>query len=137
MMKTTLIGLEQNSNMQQMGETREPMSKDCWMQAQELASKYSEKMKRDFWILYAGKPHRTIPNAIVCGWEVIARRPPTAMVGVLVFKWTHKDQALSVDSYMSLPPDVPISESELSKDSKDFISSLAVAGQKSGSILLA
>lgn len=135
-MKTTIVG-EQNSNMQQMGETREPMAKDCWEQAQTLANKYADKLKYDFWVLYAGKPHASIPNAIVCGWEVIAKRPPTAMVGVLVFKWTHKDKALSVDTDLSLPYDVPISTFEMSNQLIDFTPSIAIAGKKSGSILLA
>ena len=135
-MKTTIIGT-QNSNMQQMGETREPMSFDCWQQAQELAGKYAEKMKRDFWILFAGKPHSQHQHAIVCGWEVIAKRPPVPMVGVLVFRWSHRDQALSVDTVMSLPYDVPISETEMSKRPEDFTPSIAEAGKWSGSILLA
>ncbi len=123
--------------MQQMGETREPMSKDCWGDACRLAEKYSEKFQRDFWVMFAAKPHQTVKNGIVMGWEVIAKRPPAAMVGVMVFKWIHKDQRLIVETDLSLPYDIPLDEEELSRDSKDIIETVAKSAKKSGSILLA
>lgn len=123
--------------MQLMGETREPMARDCWTDANRLAEMYAKTLKRDFWVLYAAKPHVQQNNAIVAGWEVIAKRPPQAMVGVLVFKWDNKDRKLTVETDLSLPYDVPISESELSRDSKDVIATVAAAAKKSGSILLA
>ncbi len=123
--------------MQEMGETREPMSKDCWEDANRLAEMYSEKLEGDFWILFAAKPHVNQPNALVMGWEVIAKRPPKAMVGVMVFKWCSADKRLEVETDLSLPFDVPLSETELSSDSKDVIASVARSAQKSGSILLA
>lgn len=136
-METTLIGQKRNSNMQEMGETREPMARDCWSDAQRLAELYSKQLKHDFWVLYAAKPHVKDPNAIVAGWEVIAKRPPRAMVGVLVFKWCHEEQRLMVETDLCLPYDVPISETELSNDSKDFVPTIEQAAKKSGSILLA
>jgi hypothetical protein len=123
--------------MQEMGETREPMAFDCWTDAQKLAEMYSKQLKHDFWVLYAAKPHVTIKNGIVAGWNVISRRPPQAMVGVLVFKWSHKDQELTVDTRLSLPYDIPISETEMSKCSKDYVPTMEEAAKKSGSILLA
>ncbi len=136
-MQTTLIGEKRNSNMQEMGETREPMASDCWSDAQRLAEMYSHKLNRDFWIMYAAKPHTQNKNAVVAGWEVIARRPPAAMVGVMVFKWDHQCRKLEVEADLCLPYDVPLSEEELSRDSKDVIASVAQAAKKSGSILLA
>lgn len=136
-METTLIGQKRNSNMQEMGETREPMARDCWSDANRIAEMYSKQFNHDFWVLYAAKPHTTIPNRIVAGWEVVAKRPPGAMVGVLVFKWNHQEKRLSVEADISLPYDVPISESELSTDAKDFVPTVAEAAKKSGSILLA
>lgn len=136
-MQTTLIGQKRNSNMQEMGETREPMAADCWTDANRLADMYSKSMKHDFWILYAAKPHVKNKNAIVAGWNVIAKRPPEAMVGVLVFKWDHVEQRLTVDEELSLPYDIPISEAEMSKSSKDVILTVGQAAKKSGSILLA
>lgn len=123
--------------MQEMGETREPMARDCWTDAQNLANKYSKSLQHDFWILYAAKPHVYNKNALVAGWEVIAKRPPTAMVGVLVFKWDHRDKRLSVEHDLSLPYDVPLSDAELSKRSADYTPTLERAAKKSGSILLA
>jgi hypothetical protein len=136
-MQTTLIGEKRNSNMQEMGETREPMARDCWTDAQRLAEKYSKSLKHDFWVLYAAKPHVREKNAIVAGWEVIAKRPPQAMVGVLVFKWSHKEKRLEVEPDLCLPYDVPISESEMSTRPEDFIPSVYQAAKKSGSILIA
>jgi len=136
-METTLIGQKRHSGMQEMGETREPMASDCWADAQRLADLYAKKMGRDFWVLYAAKPHVKQPNAVVAGWEVIAKRPPRAMVGVLVFKWSHADQRLEVEPDLCLPFDVPISEAEMSKSSKDYVPTLENAAKKSQSILLA
>lgn len=136
-METTLIGQKRNSNMQEIGETREPMAFDCWADANRLAESYAKKMNRDFWILFAAKPHVHQKNALVMGWEVIAKRPPQAMVGVMVFKWVHKDKRLIVETDLSLPFDVPISESEMSTSSKDYVPTVGEAAKKSGSILLA
>ena len=123
--------------MQEMGETREPMARDCWADAQRLADLYSKKLNRDFWVLYAAKPHVKYQGACVAGWEVIAKRPPAAMVGVLVFKWCHADQNLVVEPDLCLPYDVPISEAEMSTQAKDHIPTVEEAAKKSGSILLA
>jgi len=136
-METTLIGQKRHSGMQEMGETREPMAVDCWMDAQRLAHSYADKLQHDFWILYAAKPHQQHERACVAGWEVIAKRPPGAMVGVLVFKWNHVDQALEMEPDLCLPYDIPISETELSLSEKDFIPSIAKAAKKSNSIILA
>ena len=123
--------------MQEMGETREPMARDCWRDAQILAEKYDKMLDHDFWVLFAGKPHVKFHNAIVCGWEVIAKRPPAPMVGVLVFRWDKKEKRLVVEPDLCLPYDVPVSESELSMSSKDHFGSIEQAAKKSGSILLA
>jgi hypothetical protein len=135
-MRTTLL-TPRNSNMQEMGETREPMARDCWMDAQRLAEKYADKLKHDFWVLYAAKPHVKEPNTVVAGWEVIAKRPPAAMVGVLVFKWDHSEKRLCVEPDLCLPYDVPISETEMSTRREDYVPTLEQAAKKSGSILLA
>lgn len=136
-MNTTIFGEKRNSNMQEMGETREPMARDFWEDAQRLARSYAEKLQRDFWVLGAAKPHVFQKNALVMGWEVVAKRPPKAMVGVMVFKWVHRDQMLRVEKDLSLAYDVPLSEAELSTRSEDFIPTMAEAAKQSGSILVA
>ena len=136
-MQTTLIGQKKNSNMQEMGETREPMARDCWADANRLAESYAKKLNRDFWVLHASKPHVRQKNTLVAGWEVIAKRPPRAMVGVLVFKWNNTDKRLEVESDLCLPYDVPISEQEMSSKKEDFVPTIAEAAKKSESILLA
>lgn len=136
-MQTTLIGEKRHSGMQQMGETREPMSQDCWHDAQELARKYADVLSRDFWVLYAAKPHVHQGNAIVAGWEISVKRPPAPMVGVLVFRWDHKQRALEVETDLCLPYDVPISEAEMSHKPEDIVASVGKTAKKSGAILLA
>lgn len=136
-MQTTIIGQKKHSGMQEMGETREPMARDCWGDANRLAEMYDKKMGRDFWVLYAAKPHTQHQHAIVAGWEVIAKRPPAPMVGVLVFKWSHADKRLTVETDLSLPYDVPLSDAELSTSNKDVVHTLGETAKKSGSILLA
>jgi hypothetical protein len=136
-MQTTLIGGKRHSGQQLMGETREPMSSDCWNDAQNLAEKYAEILKKDFWILYAAKPHTRHGHAIVAGWDIQVKRPPSAMVGVLTFRWCHAEKRLVVEPELCLPYDVPISEAEMSKKSADYFPSMASAAKKSGGILLA
>ncbi len=136
-METTLIGQKRNSNMQEMGETREPMARDCWGDANRLAETYSKQFSHDFWVLYAAKPHMYDKKAVVAGWEVIARRPPQAMVGVLVFKWNSQDKRLEVEHDLCLPYDVPVSETEMSRSKGDYVPTIEQAARKSGSILLA
>lgn len=135
-MQTTVIG-KPNSNMQQMGETREPMARDCWDDANRLAETYAKVMNRDFWVLYAAKPHVAHAKTIVAGWEVVAKRPPKPILGVLVFKWLHADKRLIVEADLCLPYDVPISEAEMSKDPIDRIESIEETAKKSQVILLA
>jgi hypothetical protein len=136
-MRTTVPEIKPNSNCQEMGETREPMAYDCWQDAHRLAHLYNRVLQRDFWVLFAAKPHVKNRNSIVMGWDVTVKRPPQAMVGVMVFKWSYKDQCLTVEADLSLPYDVPLSDEELSRNDKDFVPSVARAAEKSGSILLA
>jgi len=136
-METTLVGQKRNSNMQEMGETREPMAYDCWMDAHRFAQNYARSFDRDFWVLYAAKPHIKHQNAIVAGWHACIKRPPKAMVGVLVFKWKCKDKRLVVEPDLCLPYDVPISEAEMSQNKQDHIPTIEEAAKKSQSILLA
>lgn len=113
------------------------MAFDCWTDANRLAEMYSKKLEGDFWVLFAAKPHVKMPNGIVMGWEVIAKRPPQAMVGVMVFKWNSADKKLEVETDLSLPFDIPLSESELSTNKADVITTVGNAAKQSGSILLA
>lgn len=133
---TTIVGQKPHSGMQQMGETRDPMAVDCWEDAHRIAVNYSKMFGQDLWILFAAKPHTSIENGIVMGWEVCVKRPPAPMLGVMVFQWSYKDQILTVDP-LSLPYDVPISESEMSTSAKDFVPSLCDAAKKSNAIVLA
>lgn len=113
------------------------MASDCWTDANRIAEMYSKSLKHDFWLLYAAKPHVGIPHAVKAGWYLVSIRPSCAMVGVLVFKWIDAEQRLVVEPDLCLPYDVPLSESELSSSSKDYVPTIEQAAKKSGSILLA
>lgn len=113
------------------------MARDCWKDANRLAEAYAEKFDFDFWVLFAAKPHASQARALVMGWEVVAKRPPAAMVGVMVFKWISKDKRLVVEPDLSLPMDLPLDGVELSERREDFVPTVAEAAKKSGSILLA
>lgn len=135
-MTLILPAKKHNSNCQEMGETREPMARDCVQDALRLANLY-EHVGEDFWICFASKAHATIPNACVHGWEVVFARPPCAIPGMLVWYVNHKTKEMTLDPTLSLPYDVPLDESQLSTNPKDFTPSLAETAKKSNSILLA
>lgn len=137
MLTTLEPGQKKNSNMQEMGETREPMAKDCWEEAQNLALQVDAKVAQDFWLLYVAKGDKFKKHVIRAAWHVTLKRPETAIVGSLAFKWSHKDKRLSVDAGLSLPYDIPLSEAELSKNEKDVFPTLGEAAAKSKAILLA
>lgn len=136
-METTLIGQKRHSGMQEMGETREPMAAACWKDAHRFAEAYDKALQRDFWVMFAAKPSNTYERAAVMGWRMAIKRPPRAMVGVMVFKWSHADQQLTVETDLSLPYDIPLSDAELSTSAGDFVPTIAAAAKKSESILLA
>ncbi len=123
------------TNCQEMGETREPMAYDCWMDAWKIAENY-DHMGVDLWIMFAAKQHVSIPNGIVQGWEVSVAKPPRPVLGVLVFHWSHKEKELKIDKTLSLPYDVPLDGVILSEDERDFNPTLAETA-KSSYILLA
>ncbi len=113
------------------------MARDCWTDANRIAQEYAKHFNKDFWVMFAAKPHVKMPNAIVAGWEVVIQRPPVGIVGALVFKWSHLDKRLTMDEDLCLPLDVPISEAEMSTSAKDITPGIAAAARKSGSILMA
>jgi hypothetical protein len=131
-MQTTIVG-KKNSNCQEMGETREPMAYDCWLDAQRLSEKYRH-IPSDHWVCFAAKPHTAKKNCIVMGWEVVFKRPSRPVVGMLVFHWDRIKKHFSVDERRSLPYDIPLSEDELSGE---LVPSLAKTAEESGAILLA
>lgn len=123
--------------MQEMGEVREPMARDCWQQAQELATNYAAVFKRDFWILYAAKPHAYHMNALVAAWEIVPIRPPAAVLGILVFKWNASEKKLEIEPSLCMPYDIPLHGVELSEKSEDLVPSVAEAAENSQAVMLA
>lgn len=119
-----------------MGETREPMARDCVQDALKIANLY-EHLDVDFWVCFAAKPHTQHSTAIVCGWEVIFNKPAKAIPGVLIWHVDHKTKSMTLDTSLSLPYDIPLDERELSESSKDVTPTLGKAAEQSGAVLLA
>lgn len=135
-MTELLVPAKYNSNCQEMGETREPMARDCVEDALRMANLY-EHVGEDFWICFASKPHRHHKTAVVNGWQVVWNRPQAPIPGMLVWFVNSKTKEMTIDSQLSLPYDIPLDGVELSDNSRDFTKSVADTAKKSGSILLA
>lgn len=119
-----------------MGETREPMARDCVEDALRIANTYAH-VGEDFWICFASKPHQSIPNALVHGWEVVWKRPTEPVPGMLVWHVDAKKRDMTLDVERSMPYDIPLEAEILSTKSKDVIPTLGHTAKKSGVILLA
>lgn len=111
------------------------MAQDCVQDALRIANLY-EFVGKDFWICFASKPHQGRKYAAVNGWEVVWQRPSKPVVGMLVWHVDHKKKEMNIVPELSLPYDIPLIETELSRDSRDVVPSVAMAGKNSGSVML-
>jgi hypothetical protein len=124
--------------MQELGETREALSLQCW----ELVSTFANKMKHEkkpFYIVYAAKSDPALQGALVNDTVAIGglrqtvkayySRPP-ALLGILVW---YVDNNLGIFDFLpelSSPPDVPINQSMLSDKSEDQLTGIMEKGKK-------
>ncbi len=124
--------------VQELGETREALSLQCW----ELVSKFAEGMKREkkpFYIVYAAKQDPGLKGANINGTTAIGgivqtvkayyNRPP-ALLGILVW---YVDNNLGIMDFipeLSSPPDIPLNPSMLSAKSEDQLISVMEKGKK-------
>jgi len=129
-------GSKASSACQQMGETRDPMARDCVQDALRLANLY-EHVGEDFWICFASKPHTQKKNALVHGWEVVFKRPAIPVPGMLVWHVDQKKKQMNLDTKLSMPYDIPLEEELLSTKGEDVVATLGETAKASGSVLLA
>lgn len=129
------IGQKHNSNCQEMGETREPMAKDCVADALRIANEYAEVVHEDFWILFCAKPHVQHHHALVCGWNVSLIRPAAPILGMLVWKVDYNQGKMELDTTLSMPYDLPVDQRVLSTNDSEVTPTLVEVAKQSKVLL--
>ncbi len=113
---------------QEIGESREKWGQDVWAQAEE----YANNLKHDrepFYIVFCAKPDKNQPNQFRQAFRFY-RQPPPKVIGLLVWRVDHANGIFEFVPGLSIPPDVPIDTSLLSKDKADELPSVMEQGEK-------
>lgn len=118
---------------QEIGESREQWGWDVWHQAEDIANNLKSDRK-PFYIVFAAKEDKAKPGHFRQAFRMYRQRPPK-LLGVLVWYVNHPEGIFRLEPELSLPPDVPIDPSLLSKDSKDASPELMEVGQSMGVLL--
>ena len=118
---------------QQIGESRDAWGMDVWAKAEEFANNLKSD-REPFYVVYAAKQDRTQPGLFRQAFRFYRQRPPR-IIGLLVWYVDHSKSMFEFVPELSIPPDVPLDESLLSKSQKDTFSSLAEVGQEMGVLL--
>lgn len=119
--------------MQEIGESREQWGRDVWAQAEAFASNLKND-REPFYIVFAAKQDKYSPGAFRQSFRCYRQRPPK-MLGILVWYVDNAKGEFRLVPELSIPPDVPLDETLLSKDSKDSSPELMEVGQKMGILL--
>lgn len=118
---------------QEIGESREQWGWDIWRKAEEIANRMKSEQK-PFYIVFAAKQDRAKPGTFNQTFKMYRERPPK-LLGILVWYVDHKLGKFDLVPELSLPPDVPLDPSLLSKDSKDASPEVMEAGEKNNVLL--
>lgn len=118
---------------QKIGESREQWGLAVWQQAEEIANRLKSDEK-PFYIVFAAKQDKSSPGTFRQAFRMYRQRPPK-LIGILVWYVDNKQGIFRIVPELSIPPDVPIDESLLSKDSKDSFAAISEVGEKMGVIL--
>lgn len=113
--------------VQEIGETRDQMSRDLIEKVTKLVEDKKED-KEPFYIIYHAKPHRSQPNTIVSSLKM-CRKPPINILGILVWYVDNSNGIFEFREDLSSPPDVPTNPALLSTNPKDMFPSVAKRGQ--------
>jgi len=119
--------------VQEIGESRESLGRDVWNKAEHIAN----EMKNDsmpFYIVYAAKHDKKEPHKIRQAFRMYRQAPPK-IIGLLVWYVDNAKGIFELVPELSIPPDVPVDESLLSKDKKEFFPQVAEAGKRMGVLL--
>ena len=122
---------------QELGETRDQMALDCWLQAEKIASERKHDVK-PFYIIYAAKPDPALSGANVRGliasggirqsFKLSYDRPPFVL-GMLVWYVNNPLGIFEFVPQLSSPPDVPLDPSMLSDRKEDQFSTVMEKGK--------
>jgi hypothetical protein len=118
---------------QEIGESREQWGWNVWHHAEDIANNLKSEQK-PFYIVFAAKQDKSKPGTFRQGFRMYRDRPPK-LIGILVWYVDHTKGVFELVPDLSIPPDVPIDEALLSKDSKDSYAAISEVGQKMGVIL--
>jgi len=118
---------------QEIGESREQWGQAVWAQAEDIANNLKSDTK-PFYIVFAAKEDKAKPGTFRQAFRMYRQRPPK-LIGVLVWYVDNTQGIFRLEPELSIPPDVPIDESLLSKDSKDASSEIMELGQRMGVLL--
>lgn len=118
---------------QEIGESREQWGLAVWQQAEEIANRLKSDEK-PFYIVFAAKEDRAKPGTFRQAFRMYRQRPPQ-LIGILVWYVDNKQGIFRLVPELSIPPDVPIDEKLLSKDSKDASTAVMEVGQSMGVLL--
>lgn len=118
---------------QEIGESREQWGLAVWQQAEEIANRLKSD-KKPFYIVFAAKEDKAHPGTFRQAFRMYRQRPPK-LIGVLVWYVDNTQGIFRLVPELSLPPDVPLDPSLLSKDSKDMSASIMEVGEKMGVLL--
>ncbi len=118
---------------QEIGESRDAWGMDIWCKAEEYASSFKSD-REPFYIVFAAKQDKHYSGMFRQSFRFYRQKPPK-IIGLLVW---YVDNVKGIFQFMpelSIPPDVPLDESLLSKDSKDAFPEVMEAGQKARVLL--
>lgn len=119
--------------MQEIGESRSALAMDVWRKAEEFANNLKSD-REPFYIVYAAKQDKSKPNVFRQSFRFYRQRPPQ-IIGLLVWYVDNSEGIFDFVPELSIPPDVPIDPSLLSKDSRDANVGLMEVGKKMGILL--
>lgn len=117
---------------QEMQESREAWGWDVWAKAQEFAGKI--KADKPFYVVFAAKAEKSRPNVFRQTFKAYYEKPPK-LIGILVWFVDRSKGLFDLVPNLSIPPDVPLDPSLLSKDSKDQSGNLMEVGKEMGVLL--
>lgn len=118
---------------QEIGESITAWGADVWKRAEDIANNLKSDQK-PFYIVYAAKKDTIKPGVFRQCFRLYRYRPPK-ILGLLVWYVDNAQGIFNFIPELSLPQDVPLDPSLLSKDDSDYSETLAEAGQKTGVLL--
>lgn len=112
---------------QEIGESREKWGWDVMKLVEDFANNMKHEVK-PFYIVYACKPDTSNPHIFRQAIKAYHKRPP-AMIGILVWYVNYPMGIFEFIPELSAPPDIPLSETLLSKKSCDVSNRVALQGK--------